>query len=443
SILGASTNIQNGTQDPVELIGSANVIHNNRLNVFQNTGALDSFFHLVLFRGGLAVNTPGETHGHSAASGAYTVGATPAAASAGAPTPNGTFPNPFTSASQIEFCSSDGLRRVFFNGDSTPITAGNFSSTGGEVLNKPDITAADGVSVTGVGGFGSPFYGTSAAAPAAAAVAALVLSADQTLSGAQIRTTLFNTAVDIMGTGFDRDSGNGIVMAWEALHSLGVPAFANPELSSVTASENPGNGNGVIEAGEGARLVLPLKNTSGVHPATGVTAPLSTSTLKVYITQPGTSAYPDLPIGASGANNLTPFTFTLDPTFPCGQTIDFTLTVNYTGGPQRALNFTVSTGFFSITNTLGTKPAALPGITTATGAQVNRLSRKGVISACGPHKAFPGAITGSHTFDSYSFSACRSFCMDVGLNAAAAGINLFESAYSPSYDPSSIGTNYA
>jgi hypothetical protein len=38
SILGAPTNIQNGTQDPVELIGSANVINNNRLVVFQNGG---------------------------------------------------------------------------------------------------------------------------------------------------------------------------------------------------------------------------------------------------------------------------------------------------------------------------------------------------------------------------------------------------------------------
>src|SRR4029077_9522168 len=230
SILGASTNIQNGTQDPVELIGSANVIHNNRLNVFQNTGALDSFFHLVLFRGGLAVNTPGETHGHSAASGAYTVGATPTAASAGAPTPNGPFPNPFTSASQIEFFSSDGLRRIFFNGDSTAITAGNFSSTGGRVLNKPDITAADGVSVTGVGGFGSPFFGTSAAAPSAAAVAGLVKTAQTTLTQAQIRTTLTSTAIDIMGAGYDRDSGSGIVMAFEAINSLGVTGFANPEL---------------------------------------------------------------------------------------------------------------------------------------------------------------------------------------------------------------------
>jgi hypothetical protein len=442
SILAASTNIQNGTQDPVELIGSANVVNNNRVVVFQHTGAANRFFHLVLFRGTLAVATSGETHGHSAASGAYTVAATPAAVSAGAPTPNGPFPSPFTSASQTEFFSSDGLRHIFFNGDSTAITPGNFSATGGQVLNKPDITAADGVSVTGVGGFGSPFYGTSAAAPSAASVAALVLSAEPSLTATEMREALTSTAIDIMGTGFDRDSGSGIVMALEAIESLGLSGNANPALGTITAAENPGNGNGVIEAGEGASLVIGLNNLSGIKPANGITATLTTTTPDVYITLPNTSTYFDMPVGSSGGNNLSPFTFTLNSNYPCGQAVDFTLTVNYAGGPTRTLNFSVSTGLLAITNTLGTTPPALLGMTTATGAQVNRINRNGVISACGTPKAFPGVITGSHTFDSYTFTACQSMCIEPGLNAGAAGTNLFESAYSPSFNPSSIGTNY-
>ena len=442
SILGASTNIQNGTQDPVELIGSANVINNNRLVVFQNTGAANRFFHLTLFRGGLAVATTGETHGHSAASGAYTVAATPAARSAGSPTPNGPFPGPFTSANQTEFFSSDGLRHIFFNGDSTAITPGNFSASGGTTLNKPDVTAADGVSVTGVGGFGSPFYGTSAAAPTAASVAALVLSAKPGLTAAQMRTALTSTAIDIMAPGFDRDAGSGIVMALPAVQSLGIPGNANPALATITANENPGNGNGIIERGEGASLSIQLKNTGGVKAATGVTATLTASTPGVIVTQPGTSAYADMGIGAVGGTNLSPFTFTLASSYPCGQTADFTLTVNFTGG-TRVLNFSVPTGLLSITNTLGTTPPALLGLTTATGTQVNRISRNGVISACGAAKAFPGAIVGSHTFDSYTFAACQSFCMQPVLSTGAAGFNLFESAYTPSYVPNSIGTNYA
>jgi hypothetical protein len=246
-----------------------------------------------------------------------------------------------------------------------------------------------------------------------------------------------------MGAGFDRDSGNGIVMAWEAVNSLGVTGYANPALGTITASENPGDGNGVIEAGEGASLVIGLNNTGGVHAATGVTATLTSSTSNVYVTQPGTSAYADMATGASGGNNLSPFTFTLDPAFACGQTIDFTLTVTYSGGPQRALSFTVPTGYISITNTLGTTPTAVPGITTATGTQVGRINRNGVISACGTSKTFPGTISGSHSFDSYTFTACRSFCMTPQVSAGAAGVNLFESAYSPSFDGNSIGTNYA
>src|SRR5262249_4326699 len=161
----------------------------------------------------------------------------------------------------------------------------------------------------------------------------------------------------------------------------------------------------------------------------------------VLITQPGTTTYADIGAGAIGGNNLSPFTFTLDPTYPCGQSADFTLTVNYTGGPQRVLNFSVPIGMLSITNTLGTKPTAPQGITTATATQVNRITRNGVVSSCGATKAFPGAITGAtHVFDSYTFTACQAFCMNVGLNAT--NFNLFESVYSPSFDPNNIATNY-
>ena len=74
--------------------------------------------------------------------------------------------------------SSDGPRRVFFDRDGNEYTPGNLSSTGGQVRRKPTLTAADGVSTLDVaGGFdGQPFYGTSAAGPHAAAIAALALS---------------------------------------------------------------------------------------------------------------------------------------------------------------------------------------------------------------------------------------------------------------------------
>jgi hypothetical protein len=443
SILAAATNIQNGAQDPVELVSSTNFINNDQIVVFQKTGAQNRFFHLELYRGELQVNTSGETHGHSAASGAYTVAATPAAVAFGPPTLNGPYPGPFVSTNQVEFFSSDGLRHIFFNADSSPITVGNFSSTGGTVLNKPDITAADGVSVTGVGNFDNPFYGTSAAAPAAGSVAALVLSADPAITPAEMKTALESTAIDIMAPGFDRDSGNGIVMAAPAIASLGVSGGANPELGIISANENPGNGNGVIEAGEGALLQIQLTNAIGVQAATGITATLTSTTPGVIILQPGTGTYADMAAGAGPEYSATPFQFALSPAIGCGVLVNFNLTVSYSGGLSRVLPFSLQTGMLTVTNTLGNIATVPSQVTFATGTQTGRLDRNSTVSACGTSKPFPGSIAGTHTFDSYTFTACRAVCLEPQLSAGAAGTNLLSSMYSPSYDPTNIGTNYA
>jgi hypothetical protein len=251
---------------------------NNRLVVFKNAGAQSRYFHLNTFRGGLAVASAGETHGHSQASLAYSVAATPAFEGWNPLTPSGPYPNSFNVSNQIEWFSSDGPRRLFYRADGTAFTPGNVTSTGGIVRQKPDITAADGVSVTGVGGFGSPFYGTSAAAPHAGAIAALVKSASPSISGNEMRTALAGSAVDIMGSGPERDSGAGIVMAFEALSSLGVSGSANPELGTIVASEHPGNGDGVLEAGEGGIITVQLTNSGGVFDAIAIRASLTAST---------------------------------------------------------------------------------------------------------------------------------------------------------------------
>src|SRR6185436_14374571 len=157
-------------------------------------------------RGQLSVATAGQTHGHAATSNIFTFGV--AAAYAGF-----AYPNPFSTSNVVETFSSDGPRRVFFLGDGTPVTPGNFSSTGGAVLQKPDLTAADGAFVTGAGDFPGQFFGTSAAAPNAAAIMALIKSQNPAFTQTQLRSALFATAIDIEAPGVDRDSGIGIVMA--------------------------------------------------------------------------------------------------------------------------------------------------------------------------------------------------------------------------------------
>ncbi|HEY7171540.1 MAG TPA: S8 family serine peptidase [Vicinamibacterales bacterium] len=243
TVLAASVNIQDGSflQDPYEQIGGGAA--NQRIVIVKYAGA-DRYLHLDTNGNTLSLATGGQTHGHAAVSSpnAFGVAATPAQAP-------GPYPNPFNSANMVETFSSDGPRRIFFNGDGTPITPGNFLATGGMVLNKPDITAADGVSVTGVGGFPSPFYGTSAAAPHAGAIAGLLKSLAPTATAAQIRVAMVSTAIDIEGAGLDRSSGAGIVMADRAAASMCGTYSIFPTSAAYDATG--GGGSITVTAGAG------------------------------------------------------------------------------------------------------------------------------------------------------------------------------------------------
>ena len=446
TVLAASTNIQSGTQDPYEQISSTQAPPNGaaagqRIVIVKKAAAALRFLHLGTNRGRLSIATAGQTHGHSSAANAFGVAATPAV---------GPFPQAFSAANSVETFSSDGPRRVFFQANGTAYTPGNVSSTGGLVRQQPVITAADGVSVTGVGGFPSPFFGTSAAAPHAGAIAALIKSANPALTAAQIRTILINTAIDIEAPGVDRDSGAGIVMAQAAVGATGVTGTAFLALETIQSSDNPGNGNGLPEAGEGARLTLTLKNY-GVAAATNIATALTTSTPGITITQPSTRAYPDLPVNASAAN-APPLLFTVAADFPCPATAKFSLNVALLGGPSQMLLFGLPIGppNFTITTTLdGVAPPASPGVLTIAGSQDGRLNRNAIASACGSPKPFPGTIgVGTpRAFEAYAFQTCAvsaPSCVNVTLASTPVGANaaLFASTYQPSFVASNISTNY-
>jgi hypothetical protein len=161
----------------------------------------------------LTIATSGSVRGHNAsgAPNAYSVAATDVVNSPGGPFTGG-------AANPVEQFSSDGPRRMFFDPAGTPFTPGNFTSTGGIVLQKPDITAADGAASSAASSPAfNPFFGTSAAAPHAAAIAALLRSFAPAPTPAEIRAALNGSALDIEAPGFDRDSGVGIVMAFGAM----------------------------------------------------------------------------------------------------------------------------------------------------------------------------------------------------------------------------------
>ena len=221
NVIAASTFTQNGTQNPFEIIESlARDDLNNHLVAVLVSGD-PAFLHLNTHRGRLEVGTDGQIFGHPGAVGALTTAAVNVATAGGGPFMGGP-------ANPVEFFTSDGPRRIFFNADGSPVDGpGVFSAGGGPpsvVRPKPDLAAADGVS-TSTPGF-NPFFGTSASAPHIAGISALAL--DLFLSGGLNNGDIFDifksTALDIEDPGFDRNSGFGIL---DAENALGDPIFSD------------------------------------------------------------------------------------------------------------------------------------------------------------------------------------------------------------------------
>ena len=114
------------------------------------------------------------------------------------------------------------------------------------MLQKPDIAAADGVSTSVPAESNgrlifNPFFGTSAAAPHAAAIAALLASFDPTLSPAELREVLVGSALAIDGTGQNINAGAGIVMPFTALRIACLkkkPSCPSPTPEAEIATSN-------------------------------------------------------------------------------------------------------------------------------------------------------------------------------------------------------------
>src|SRR5262249_50463954 len=272
------------------------------------------YLYLSSGRGILSVATPGSVRGHNATRtpNSFTVAATRVSSPA----------QPFVggSSNPVEFFSSDGPRRMFFNPNGTAITPGNYTNTGGVLVPKPDLTAADGVS-TSVPGF-NPFLGTSAAAPHAAAIAALLWSYSPLLTPATVRSILTGTALDTEGSGFDRTSGAGIVMAYPSL-------AITPQVALQTVQLLDANGDGNLDASECANLVITLQNPGTNLPLTGVTAVLTSSTSGVFV-DPAPQTFSDLQFGNS-ATSTVPFHISTTPGFICGSNASFNLLVTSAG----------------------------------------------------------------------------------------------------------------
>ena len=203
-VITASTDRQDGTQDPIEAISVINQSQSDALADVVIDHVAGDARRLELFCLGAA----GLEHGTAAGSivGHPALDEVVAVAAIDVADPG---------LNDVEPFSSRGPARIDF-----PARADRA---------KPDLAAFDGVTISNAGGFPAcppacAFFGTSAASPHSAGVAALLLQKDPSLTPAAVQAALRQGAVDIGPTGFDDASGFGRLDAVAAAAAVQVQA---------------------------------------------------------------------------------------------------------------------------------------------------------------------------------------------------------------------------
>lgn len=264
--------------DPVAVIQYQNTTagaQTYKLAVGLQSGAAPTDLKIVAFNGTLATNSlnynNGTIYGHTTDPADIDVGA---AAYFQTPAYTGTFPP------TLETFSSIGPTYIYFD------NAGNRLPTPVRV-DGPRFTSVDGGDTTFFGtdigddptGFAN-FFGTSAAAPDAAAVIALMVQANAALTGSDTLNLIQDSTIDMGAAGFDDTSGAGLIQAEKAVQSAetGViigdthhPVLMGTHLDDVFAMGANFSATDLINGGAGADTVVLNGNY-----ATGVTLTATT-----------------------------------------------------------------------------------------------------------------------------------------------------------------------
>lgn len=213
---------------------------------------------------------------------------------------------------------------------------------------KPDVSGIDGVSVTGAGGFGSPFFGSSAATPHAAGVAALLLetapclrngargAVDNTTARTNLRRLVLNNAVPLpLGTSPPNDVfGHGRI---DALASANQTIPAPTGITTQTVGGNTATGASVDLSGTAFRdpdscpLTFNFSGACGSGFGATLNCPFGTSAVTAKATNNGVTFSPSADVEIT----ITNFALALSAaqaTVKAGGSTNITVTVTPIGG---------------------------------------------------------------------------------------------------------------
>ena len=356
SVVAKSTDVQSGTQDPVEVVDYVNSGASDFFRiVVQNVGNQAQPRTLNIFSFGPECAVAGPrllASGHHERQNYNTAAeSVPAQSDAGG--------SPVSVISAGAICSASAAAANVFAGsaapdesclDTTNSTIEFFSSRGPTLdgRTKPDIAGIDGVSVTGAGSFDNPFFGTSASAPHIAGIAALLLQAapclvdgaDSALDSVSARSNLRNlitgNAVALGGSVPNSTFGSGRADAVASVQKT-LPVFKGA--SSVTVSGNTPAGASLVAADIGfsdpdgcALTKMNWTGGCGSSPGATLQCPFGTSTVSVAASNNGLAFSQP----SSVQITVTSFAVGASPgsaTVTAGQSAAFVVTVSPQGGP--------------------------------------------------------------------------------------------------------------
>jgi hypothetical protein len=226
-----------------------------------------------------------------------------------------------------------------------------FFSSRGPTLDgrtKPDIASIDGVSVTAAGSFEKPFFGTSAAAPHAAGIAALTLQAapclvagapgavDTVTARTALRDMLLRGAVPLSSPSPDNTFGAGRADALRSVQRA-LPAYGRSATAISVSGNTPLGASitpsqlGFTDPNQCGLTRLTWTGGCGTGPAAAMNCPFGTTSVSVGASNNGVSFSPPIALELT----VTNFSVAASPasaTIDAGQSTRYQVTVSPQSG---------------------------------------------------------------------------------------------------------------